>query len=541
MASRAIREKPEPGALKDGLRTRRETAPSIMRAQDPRLARWLGLVGLMLVTLGSVALTATALGYASRISPVWGSFFSVTGLALLLFHATVDKDLQVRRTYGVLGYLWLAAGVLVTVLPLKGAAAGAHFLPWGFTCFLLALFFLLPFLRNETEPGWRAIGSGVLGLAGAILAAIGFIGGSISEAFLLGGEHTAPFAPLLILLGLAYLWSFVGLYGTSSDLGYRAGLGLGAVGLLFFLIALGRSVLPPLFYQWGWVGARPQPYLIPSGLIVMVLGALYVCVAAGLCSENRLLVLFRRELAAYFYSPIAYIVLLSFAVVSWFLFLRFLAILSRPGPEAAQIQEPVISFYLVEWFPVICVIFAVPLLTMRLLAEEQRTGSLEVLLTAPVGETTVVLSKFLAALVFYMLIWIPWGLCLIALRAEGGQPFEYRPLLSFYLMLLLTGAAFTSMGLFFSSLTRNQIISAVLTFMALLLLTVAFFFKQMVQSQAEVAASGWMPVVAHISYLDLWVTSALGEITPKFYVFPISATIFWLFLTVKVLESRKWR
>src|SRR5947208_3219344 len=104
MSGKTITEKPDQGKLPGDWRPHRETAPSIMRADDPTLARWLGLVGLMLVTLGGVALVATAGGYTSRISALWSTLFLITGLALLLFHAAVDGDMQVRRTYGVLGY-----------------------------------------------------------------------------------------------------------------------------------------------------------------------------------------------------------------------------------------------------------------------------------------------------------------------------------------------------------------------------------------------------------------------------------------------------
>jgi ABC-type transport system involved in multi-copper enzyme maturation permease subunit len=523
----------------DGWRHQRETAPSVMAKDDPTFARWLGLAGLMLLTLGSVALVAIAVGTTTRISFVFASLFSIVGVSCLLFHAAVDTDLQVRRTYGILGYLWLAAGILVTVLPLRGEPVGAHFLPYGFLCLVMALLFLLPFARNETEDRWRRMVATILGVVGVALAAIGFIGGNISDVFLLGAEHKAPYGLLLVLLGLAYIWAFIGLNSTTSDLGYRAAIGLGAAGILIFLIALGRSALPPLFFSFRWISARPEPYLVPTGLVLMGLGLLYALISAALVSDNRLVVLFRRELSAFFYSPIAYIVLFSFAVVASFLFLQFAADLSRSGFEAQPFPEPVITGYLLAWFPIFCVVMAIPVLTMRLLSEENRTGSIEVLLTAPVSEVPVVLSKFFASLLFYLLIWLPWGICLIALRLEGGEPFEYRPLLSFYLMLACTGAGFLSMGLFFSSLTRNQIIAAVLTFMGMLVMTVSYFAKQLIERQSP--GSAWVSLLSHISYLDLWISSLFGEITPKFYVFHLCAVVFWLFLTVKVLESRRWR
>jgi len=463
-------------------------------------------------------------------------------LALLLFHSAWDADLQVRRMYGVLGFLWLAAGIVGSLIWTTDANGkvlfGSYFLPYGFTCLTLALLFLMSFTRNETEPAWRKTLIGVLGGVGLALALAGFVGGNISESFLL------PYGLVLTVLGLFYLWAFVGLQGPDSDLGYRAGAALGVLGLLAILFALGRSVLPPLFFSWRWLNTRPDSYFVPSGLILLSLGLAYAGLSAALCSDNRTVVLFRRELAALFYSPLAYIVLFSFAVISWWFFWQFVANLYRTvdmrmaSPE--DIMEPIITRYLLAWFPVICVIITVPVLSMRLLSEEHRTGTLEVLLTAPVGEWTVVLSKFLAALVFYLMIWAPWGLCLLALRVEGGQPFEYRPLLSFYLMTACTGAAFLSMGLFFSSLTRSQIAAAVLTFMGMLLLTAMYFAKELLAQSQPTGASPWVAVATHISYLDLWITSLLGEITPKFYVFPISVTVLWLFLTSKVLESRKW-
>ena len=258
--SSKLTETPESGAPPDSWRHARETAPSVMSKDDPTFARWLGLVGLMLLTLGSVALGAVAFGAGSRVSPVFAILFCVVGLAGLLFHAAIDTEPQIRRIYGMIGYLWLAAGVLVTVLPIHGQPVGAHFLPYGFICMVLSLLFLLPFARNETAPGWRRLVITLLGVAGAIFAAVGFIGGNISEAFLLGGDAKAPYGLFLVLLGLAYCWAFIGLNGPASEIGYRGSLGLGMVGALILLVALARSILPSLFHSFGWIAARPAPY-----------------------------------------------------------------------------------------------------------------------------------------------------------------------------------------------------------------------------------------------------------------------------------------
>src|SRR5579871_5691505 len=468
MPSKAITENLERSATPDLWRPAREVAPSVVRAEDPTVARWLGLTGLLLVTVGSVALIATALGRGSWVGPIWGSLCSVTGLALLLFHATVDGEVQVRRTYGMLGYLWLAAAVLVTVLPINGPP-GTQFFPYGFLFLSLALFFLLPFAHNETEMAWRRKTVAILGLVGVALALTGLIGSNVSRAFLLG-EH-GPYGLLLSVLGLAYLWAYIGMRGTADDLAYRAGLGVGAVGVVVFLVALIRSLVA------SWT--HSESYLIPAGLLLMGLGLLYALVSAGLCSENRVVVLARRELTAFFYSPIAYIVMLCLTLVAGLLFYIFLnLIIQQSQPGETPLVEPVIRFYIIDWFPIICVTLVVPALTMRLLSEERRSGTLEVLMTAPLGEGAVVLSKFLAALILYMVVWMPWGLYLVALRIQGRQPFDYYPLLSFFFALLATGAGFLSMGLFFSSLTRNQIIAFFLTVVGMLALLMVFFLKR---------------------------------------------------------------
>jgi ABC-type transport system involved in multi-copper enzyme maturation permease subunit len=435
----------------------------------------------------------------------------------LLFHATRVSELQVRRTFGVLGYLWLAAAVAVVTIPFKDTTAEARFLSYGFTCFLLALFFLLPFVRNETDATWRERTLAILGLAGAALALTGFIGGNVRVEFLI------PSGLLLAVLGLAYLWAFAGLIGTADDRGYRAGMAFGAVGTVVFLVALGRSL-----FQTG--------YLVPSGLLMMGLGLVYAAMAAGLCSDRRLVVLTRRELAAFFYSPIAYIVLLALAFVGWVLFYMFVGRIVEQSQMGPPMVEPIIRYYIIDWFPVICVLFLVPVLTMRLLSEEQRTGTLEMLLTAPVDEVWVVLSKFLAALVFYMVLWLPWGLFLVALRVQGGETFDYRPLLSFFIALFVSGAHFLSMGLFFSSLTRNQIVASMLTFVGMLALLVIFFIQGQVPE-----TSAWKSVLGYASYIELWINSLEGKLSPRYLMFHLSATAFWLFLTVKFMEARRWK
>jgi ABC-type transport system involved in multi-copper enzyme maturation permease subunit len=298
-----------------------------------------------------------------------------------------------------------------------------------------------------------------------------------------------------------------------------------ATGILVALIAVVRSALP-------LVVSGASRFFVPNGLILTGLGALYAILAIGLVSEQRVVVLTRRELAAYFYSPIAYLVLFGMTVVCWLNYLLFVLVSLGGGQPRA---EPIVREYIVALVPVFGVLFVVPAITMRLLSEERRTGTYEVLLTAPLSEAVVVFSKFLAALIFYLVLCLPLGLFLIAVRVEGGKPFDYLPLLSFYVALICSGAAFVAMGLFFSSLTRNQIVAAVLTFMGMTILLGIY----LIERSAPVGPAG-AAVLKQFSFVDLWIDSLGGKLYVRDVVMQLSVAAFWLFLTVKVLEARKW-
>jgi ABC-2 type transport system permease protein len=533
MSGKAITEKkPERDAQPSRWQPMRETAPSILREDEPRIARIVGLIGICSLVLGTVALVSFAYSYGSRIGPGLGSLFAVVGLGGLLFHAARDHDLQVRRLYGAFGLMWLIVAALVTALPTRVGPAGTLFLPYGFLSLSLALLFLLAFAHNESEAVWRDRTVRLLGFAGALVALTGFIGGTISNEFLV------PNGLVLALLGLGYLWAFVGSQGTGSDAGYWTGVAMGLGGLLVLLITLGRAALPPLFHSWGWLSARPDStYVASGGILLMGLGFLYAALAAMLCSDNAFAVMTRRELAAFFYSPIAYIVMCALVLAGGFQFWSFFDILLSQTLGGRPVAEPILRYYVISFITVVCVMFVVPALTMRLLSEEKRTGTLEVLLTAPPSEAAVVLSKFLAALVFFMALWIPWGLFLVALRVEGGQPFDYRPLFSFTIALAASGASFVSMGLFFSSLSRNQIVAAVLTFIGMVALVFVYF---MINSSMVPQEGPWKTILTHTSFIDLWMETLRGKLALRDLLFPVSATIFWLFLTVKVLEARRW-
>ena len=240
------------------------------------------------------------------------------------------------------------------------------------------------------------------------------------------------------------------------------------------------------------------------------------------------------ELAAYFFSPIIYILLIAITVVAWF---HYLSLVSIALDSRYMLPEPITRFYLWGLWPILTVTVIVPVLTMCLLSEEKRTGSLEVLLTAPVKESTVVWSKFIGAFLLYLIMWAPWWLMLVALHIGGGQSFDYRSLFSFAIALSVTGAGFVTMGLFFSSLTANQVASVVLTFAGMMLLLGVFLLRDQLGDKPN---SPWLPVLKHADYVELWREAIKGTLVPKFLLFHLSAAAVWLFLTIKVLEARRW-
>jgi ABC-type transport system involved in multi-copper enzyme maturation permease subunit len=437
------------------------------------------------------------------------------GLAGLLFHAAFDRDVQFRRVYAVFAYLCLVVGAFLCFLPYP--KIGAQFGP-GFLCMGLALPFFLTFHRNETEPGLRNVLELTLGAAGVVMAAVGLFGGSLRAPFLL------PTGLLLAFLGLVYLIAFVSTRGISDDLGYWGALAIGGAGVLVFLAALVRAAV---------VG---RLFFMPQGLLLMAVGVLYVLASVGLWSDRPLVVLTRRELGAFFYSPMAYLVLIGFTLVAWIQYWFFIeSLLPNPMGRRQPVIEPIVRDYVGSWLPIFFNLLVVPILTMRLLSEERRSGTLEVLLTAPVNETQVVLSKFFAAVIMYVVTWLPFLLFLAAIPLGGGGPFDYRPLLSFFVGLIVTGAAFCGMGLFFSSLTKNQIAAVVLTFAGMIALTAVQVARNFVTPEG-----GWDKVLTHLSYLEVWTNTLEGRVVLRNLLFYISMAIFWPFLTVKVLEARKW-
>lgn len=237
-----------------------------------------------------------------------------------------------------------------------------------------------------------------------------------------------------------------------------------------------------------------------------------------------------RELRAYFFSPLAYAILTLFLLVNGFIFWVIVSFLSDPR---ARIGAPLELFFgqtVYFWLVLLCI---VPVLTMRLLAEERKSGTIEVLMTAPVTETQVVLGKYFAALLFYLCLWLP-TLVYVAIIARHADV-DPGPVAAGYLGVLGVGALFLAVGVFASSVARNQIVAAVLTFALLVLLFSCGLLANLVTGEVLKKA---------FAYLDLWQHMddfAKGLVDTRRLVYYVSGSAFFLFLATRALAANKWR
>jgi ABC-2 type transport system permease protein len=228
-----------------------------------------------------------------------------------------------------------------------------------------------------------------------------------------------------------------------------------------------------------------------------------------------------KEIQIYFSSPMAYIVGMIFLAVSGFF---FVIDLGNPFPEAS-----LSNFY--QGATIVLILLA-PALTMRLLAEEQKMGTIELLLTSPVRDWEVIVGKYLASLVF-LLAMIALTLYYPLLLFVFADP-DPGPIYSGYIGLILYGAAALSIGILTSTLTSNQIIAFVVAAGILLLL----FFAS---TGANVVGGIWSTLVNEIGMRSHFDDFDRGVIDTKHIVYFLSVTAFFLFLSIRALESRRWR
>ena len=253
----------------------------------------------------------------------------------------------------------------------------------------------------------------------------------------------------------------------------------------------------------------------------------------------RWLPLFKKEMRLYFGSPVAYVVFTFFLLISgWFfsqifLFYSDISMRSFMQPQFGQnlsITDNVMRPLFTNMSVVL--LFFIPMLTMRLFAEEKRAGTMELLLTYPVRDGEVLAGKFLAAAALYVLLlaltFLYPGLVAYFTRVEWG------PILTGYLGLLLVGSTFLAVGLLISSLTENQIVAGFGTFGVLL----AFW---VIGWGAEFAGGGMRAVLQYLSVTEHMDGFSRGLVDTKDLVYYGSAIVLALFLALRSLESKRWR
>lgn len=246
---------------------------------------------------------------------------------------------------------------------------------------------------------------------------------------------------------------------------------------------------------------------------------------------SGILAIFERELRAYFLSPLAWVILCFMLIINGVIFSLILIALNDPLQAPGRPLDLFFGGTFLFW---LVLLFVAPVLTMRLLAEERRSGSLEVLMTAPVTEAQVVGGKYLAALVFYAFLWLPTVTYagIVALHSE----IDWGVVAAGYLGVFLIGALFLAVGLFASAMTSNQIVAAVMSFAVLLALICLTFLEFFVNSQVLKDALAFISFPEHMSG-----ELAKGIVDTRRLVFYLTGTGFFLFLTGRALESGKWR
>ena len=237
---------------------------------------------------------------------------------------------------------------------------------------------------------------------------------------------------------------------------------------------------------------------------------------------QRVAALTQRELAASFFSPVAYVVATVFLVATGYLFMSTTLI---EGGEASV--RPLLDS--MAWL----LIFAIPMLTMRALSEEFSTGTIEALMTAPVTDIEVVFGKFLGVLIFYAALLLTTLFHVILLLKFGKA--DLGVIFYGYVGMLLLGALYVAVGIFASAITKYQLVAA------LIAMGVLCIFSIVVDSFASWRGGMWRVILSNINVLHHFEDFSKGILDTSAIIFFISATIFFLFLAVKVLESRRWR
>jgi gliding motility-associated transport system permease protein len=255
---------------------------------------------------------------------------------------------------------------------------------------------------------------------------------------------------------------------------------------------------------------------------------------------SNILAIAHKELKAYFSGPIAYIVIGLWALLYGYFFVAILSFFVRQsmqmgqmgmqGPQAMNLNQQLIRPLLQN--VLILILFLMPMVTMRSYSEEKRSGTIELLLTSPLTDFQIILGKFLGAMALYGCM-LAVTLIHVGLLFVYGRP-EWKPIVTAYVGLLLMGGCFISLGLFISSLTKNQIVAGMVTFAVFLLLWIITWIGSFSGPTAD-------KITQYLSIVDHYDDFGKGVIDTTHFVYYISFITFGLFLTAKSVDSERWR
>lgn len=254
---------------------------------------------------------------------------------------------------------------------------------------------------------------------------------------------------------------------------------------------------------------------------------------------SNALAIAHKELKSYFASPIAYIVIGFSAFLFGYFYVVLLENFDRMslqagsgfgGPEAVNVNQMLISPLFMNVSVIL--LFTLPLLTMRAYAEEKRSGTIELLLTSPLTDLQIVTGKFIGALGLYAAM-LSVTLVHLAFLFVFGDP-EWRPVATGYLGLLLMGGCLLSLGLFVSSTTKNQIVAGVVTFALTLLLWISNWIASFV-GQPMQNVLNYLSITEHLNDFTI------GIVDTKHFIYYLSFIAFNLFLTVRSVDTDRWR
>ncbi len=250
---------------------------------------------------------------------------------------------------------------------------------------------------------------------------------------------------------------------------------------------------------------------------------------------------YRKELGHYFVSPVAYVVVGVFTFICAIVFNNILsqAVLQSVQMQMRGMSSPadmpgaVVEQYLM--FMATIVLFVTPVLTMGVYSEERKRGTMELLMTSPVTEVEIVLGKFFASFTMFVGMLLPSVVPVIFMYFCSEPRMQIRIILSGYLGALLLGGALLALGTFISSLTESQIISAVLTFAVFLFV---WIIDALIPSGSSAALTSTMQYLSVISHLQDFVR---GVIDTSGLIYYVSFIAFFVFLTVRSVDSLRWR